>query len=55
VDDDEKTAYLLTIIDNESKEGFEYDLESQKIIDFLLEFADCMGAMGEIADRKDSK
>ena len=55
VDDDEQTAYLLTIIDNESKEGFEYDLSDQKMIDFLLEFRDVMVKMDVIADREDVK
>lgn len=57
VDDDEKTAYLLHLIDKmDSDEDVDpngYSVDNPKLINFLLEFEDCLGSMDNITSGKE--
>ena len=53
VNDDEKTAYLLHLIDkieDDENSKSDYKTDNPKLINFLLEFEDCLGSMDEITN-----
>ena len=53
VNDDEKTAYLLYLIDkieDDENTSNKYKIENSKLINFLLEFEDCLGSMDQITN-----
>ena len=55
IDDDEKTSYLLYIIDKMDNDGSDvdgYSVENPKLVSFLLEFEDCLGSMDNITNGK---
>tara|TARA_B100000497_G_C7687767_1_gene417206 strand:- start:2502 stop:3203 length:702 start_codon:yes stop_codon:yes gene_type:complete len=53
VNDDEKTAYLLHLIDkieDDENTSNKYKIDNPKLINFLLEFEDCLGSMDQITN-----